>query len=829
MSARFSWLDVKLGVRMLFKHPALTVVGGLGMAVGIAISIGMSSFMLEMAYPDLPLDEGERIVALENRDNRINNENRLALHDFYTWRAELKSIEDVGAFRTLERNLIAVNETPELVKVAEMTAAGFRVARVPPLLGRYLQNEDESPNAAPVLVIGYDVWQTRFDGDEAVIGRQVKIGGVVHTIVGVMPQGFRWPENHQLWRPLRFNPLSIPRGQGPAIYIFGRLAPNVSMQQAQVELTSLGKRAAAEFPESNARLEPVVMPYVHSIVDIQGITLWEVSKMIMMTSLLLIVVALNVSVLVYARTATRQGEIAIRSALGASRWRVVGQLFAEALVLSLIAAGLGLLIAQFGIGIGQRIVDTELNNGRPFWTDFSMRGDVVVLSIVLAVLAAIIVGVLPGLQATGKRLQSDLRRLSGGTNARLGKTWTALIIIQVAIAVAALPVAVNTGWNALAEAATRPTFPADEFVTASLSPEGAVIVGPMASDSTYAPHAMRFGARLTELLQRLESDAAVAAVTYRGYLPGREAMVRVENRPAPEGTPAGHWVGASGIDVNFFRTFGVRLLAGRPFEPADFGNNATAVIVNQAFVQQVLGGENGVGERLRHVNDQERITGETTATVRWFEIVGVASDMYSNTADPEEVEPEVFYPIAPAQMGYADLALRLRPGTTLADVAPRLRQLTASVDPALRLGTVRSEADVDRQKQLAARLAGLGVSLVLISVFLLSAAGIYAMMSFTVTQRRREIGIRNALGARPRQVLREVFARAALQIVAGVVVGVILAAVLQRLTNGNMLQDRAFVILPALATTMAIVGLLAALGPVRRGLRVAPTEALRSE
>ncbi|NIQ51918.1 MAG: hypothetical protein GWN71_00090, partial [Gammaproteobacteria bacterium] len=191
-----SWIDVRLGIRMLIKHPALTLVGGLGLAVGIAISVGFYTFSAAFIYPRLPLDEGERVVALENRDVAVDNEERRSLHDFFTWREELGSVEDLAAFRTVDRNLFAGDGPPELVQVAEMTASGFRLARVPPLLGRYFVDEDEREGAPRVLVIGHGVWRNAFAGDSAVVGRDVRLGGVVHTVVGVMPEGFAFPENH---------------------------------------------------------------------------------------------------------------------------------------------------------------------------------------------------------------------------------------------------------------------------------------------------------------------------------------------------------------------------------------------------------------------------------------------------------------------------------------------------------------------------------------------------------------------------------------------------------------------------------------------------------
>ena len=810
-------LDLRLGLRMLVKHPGLALVGGLGMALGVAISVAFFSMMASLVYPRLPLEEGGRVVALENRDVEIDDEERRSLHDFVQWRGELKTVRELSAFRMVRRTL-ATGEGPlQPVEVAEMTAAGFQVARVPPLLGRYLVAEDEREGAPPVLVIGHRAWQRRFAGDPGVVGREVRIGGTVHTVVGVMPEGFAFPVNHQYWTPFRADPASYARRQGPALYIVGRLAPGVTMEEAQAELDVIGRRTAAAFPATHAKLRPMVMPYVQSVMDFQGgMSTWEMAGRQLMMSLLLVVVALNVAVLVYARTATRQGEIAVRSALGASRRRIVAQLFAEALVLSMAAAAAGLALASAGLRFGYGYTEMEMDATAPFWTDYGLRPATLLFTVALAVLAAVIVGVVPALQATGRRMQDGLRQL-GGTSMRLGRTWTALVVAQVAIAVAALPAAASLGLKAVLAGVTRPTYAAEELLGVRVAEDAEAPAGVGAA----AP-----GARLTELVRRLEAEPGVAGVTFRATLPGRGRLVRVEDVPAPTETPAGHEVSSVGVRPGYFEVFGARLLAGRGLGAADAGAEARAVVVSQAFARQVLGGGSALGRRIRHV--QGSAAAREAAPERWYEIVGVVDDLEANAADPREVTPVLYYPVAPAQATEATLAVRLR-GTAPMDFAPRLREVAAAVDPLLQLGTIRSMAETERVERRSARLAALVLAVVMASVFLLSAAGVSALMSFTVTRRRKEIGIRTALGARPMQVLRSVFARAAGQVALGVAVGVALAALLERLTPGALMDGRAALILPGLAVVMALVGLLAALGPARRGLRIQAMEALRAE
>lgn len=328
-AAEAARMDFKLGARMLAKYPGLSLIGGAGQAVGVAIGAGFFAFFYSFLYATLPVEGGERIVALENWDIDANDEMRRSMHDLVMWQREMKTVGEIGAFRTIARNLTFTGGPVEAVQVAQITAAGFNITRVAPLIGRAIVAADESAGASPIVVIGYDVWHSRLGGDASVLGRELRLGNVVHTIVGVMPEGYGFPVNHSYWIPLSTDAATIGPREGPDIFIFGRLRDGAAMAQAQAELSALGAQAASAFPLTHARLQPRVMPYAHPILDIQGITTRDFTALQSLISMLALIVAVNVGVLVYARTATRQREIAVRTALGASRRRIVGQLFIE--------------------------------------------------------------------------------------------------------------------------------------------------------------------------------------------------------------------------------------------------------------------------------------------------------------------------------------------------------------------------------------------------------------------------------------------------------------------------------------------------------------------
>jgi putative ABC transport system permease protein len=828
MTVGLSWLDVKLGLRMLRRYPGLTLVGGLGMAVAIAIGVTSFAFFYASMHPALPLDQGERIVGLENWDTSWNNQEDRIIHDFVAWRGELKSIEDLAAFRQVQRNMIGTGQPVEQVSVGEATASTFRLARVAPLLGRPLIESDERRGAPDVVVIGYGVWKNRFGSRPSVIGESVRLGATVHTIIGVMPEGFAFPAVERAWVPLRADPLDYERRRGPGIMVAGRLAPGATFETAQAELATLGARMVAAFPNSHDRLRPRVVRYTEMWFDDERRS--ELTILQFFISLLVVVVGINVATLVYARTATRHTEILVRSALGASRRRIVAQLFAEALVLSSVSAGLGLVIARFALAQAQYAAGRNVQfGGIPFWMTFNLSWGAVVYAMALAVLGAAIVGILPAINATGRRMHAALGQMSSGGGMRMGVTWTILIGLQIAIAVAVLPGAAHLSSESLRRLNSNPGFPAEQFLSARLLMERET---PRRVDS--AAYARAFDARYiagaAELTRRVKADPDIAAVTYASAIPGDEPenRVEIEGVPRPAQFAAGLRVKVLEIGADFFGVFDVAIVAGRPFHTTDRpgasperASASRGVIVNRTFVRAYLGDGNAVGRRVRLIRQSHG------TELPWQEIVGVASDLPANPIVGWETEARMY---RPSQLRENGTTLLVR--TKSADAGAygaRLQQIAAAVDPTLRLTRMAPLGEFYRQWQSALYWGALATTLVTGCVVVLSAAGIYALMSMTVTRRRKEIGIRVALGADRARILRAIFSRAAAQLASGVAVGMLLSVLIDRAFNGDFMGGQSAVLLPVVSIFMMGVGLLAALGPARRGLRIQPTEALRDQ
>ena len=836
---RVSWLDFKLGFRMLAKYPGITIIGGLAMAFAIWMGAATFELVTQILNPRLPLPGGDRIVALRNWDAATNRAELKSLHDFTEWRTELRSIEELGAYRTVERNLITSDGTAGPVQVAEMSAAGFGVARVPALLGRPVLEADERPDATPVLVLGHDVWRLRFDADSGIIGRPVRLGHTMHTIVGVMPEGFSFPVTHNLWVPLRMRALDFARRQGPSINVFGRLARGVSLDEANAELATVGRQASAAFPETHAQLRPQVMPYAKSVIDVSGIAAVAVMSANIPLIMLLVLICGNVALLMFARAATREGEIVVRSALGASRSRIVMQLFAEALVLGALAAAIGLAAASYGVSWVMNVVGAEMLEGAelPFWFQARLSASTVLYALLLTLVAAIIAGVTPALKVTrsmGTRLKEAG---AGGGGLRFGGVWTVVIVSQVALTVAFPVVAMMVRRDSVQVETADLGIPAAEYLTVRMEmdrepPPGAP------PDTSRAAFGERFRKTTEELERVLESDPAIIGVTYADRLPGMYHPYRLvevdEGGSAPLNPqwPA-YRVSQIHIDPEYFATVEAPILLGRDFHSGDLVDSARVAVVNESFVRLVLGGRNPIGRHLRYVHFEESERDDDMRVGPWFEIVGVVPDMgtlvgASTTGDPKIAG--IYHPSMPAMPATSRatrLAVHVR-GDPMA-VAPRVRAAAMQVDPGLRLYDLMLLEDVTAG-ELEFLAFWFRISMMVSAMALiLSLAGIYAVMAFTVSRRTREIGIRIALGADRWRVMVAIFRRPVIQVAFGVLAGAALVTFLAFSIEGGKLTAKSVAMIFVYVLVMMSICMLACIVPTRRALSVEPTEALKAE
>ena len=794
-------LDIRLGMRMLRKSWGLTLVGGMAMAITIGLGTTIFNVWDTFAGTRLPLDEGDRVVALQSFDKvsqRVHTATPLA--DFERWRERVKSVERVSAMRSIDPAVLTHEGEIGPVRAAEMTASAFQLARVQPLLGRALIDQDERAGADPVAVIGYQLWRSAFSSDPAVLGQRIQIADTPHTIVGVMPDQFRFPLNQSLWVPLRTD-LNRETHSGSDVFVFGRLVPGATLEGAQSELATIGLLPHVAALQTTPSLQARVVPYAAGFFpDVQANS-WARGLIFLLGALFLIPPCANIAILIYARTVTRREEFAARTALGASRGRIMMQVFVEALVLAAGAGVVGFLFArQFSLRLSQIVMPMLRPENLPFWMDFAPSALTVLFAAGLCVVAAAMAGGVPAFHATGRWRRSGFAGLGTRGSARLGKTWIALLAAQVALTLAILPSAAEMIWGILRPTIVGPGLPVEEFLTASLIMEG---------DTS------RFDTLKGEAVRQLIAQPGITGVTASSVKLMEEpaARIEVEGRDALDDDAR-----FNVVDDQFFRVFGARFLAGRGFEARDFQPGSASMIVNRSFVTEILGDGNGLGLRVRYSTIEDST--QTLPSPGWHEIVGVVEDVPGNNDGPM-----MFYPMT---MPVHPVSLTIRAASGVGPASDRLRVVIAGLDPQLRVGRLKSLDEMYWQRRSLDHTFGFVLGSVVVTVVLFSMAGMYTLMAFIVAQRWREIGVRSALGAQPSRLIVGIFGRALVPLMIGAVVGCAVALRLHSWIPIDEAGGRSIpFIVPLSAVLMILVGLVAVAGPARRAIRIDPTESLK--
>lgn len=815
-SLRFSMLDLRLGGRMLVKHPALTVIATI--AVGFAVAVGTVGFEIakQALWPTIPLPDGNAIVALRNWNAADNAEVPASRRDYELWRDGLSAITDLSAVEVEERSIAIGAGTGQPETVANVTASTFALTRVPALMGRTLLEADERSGADEVVVVGYDFWKNRLDSAADAVGRVIRISGTPVTIVGVMPRGYGFPERNEVWRPLHLE--RIPEASPSLSYVFGRLAPGHAREEATAQAAAIGARAATMFPETreHVRLQVLSLP--------DAVSFWPDEAALVIASLNVFLVLLaallcgNVAMLLFARAVSRERELLVRAALGASRGRLIMQLFAEALVLCAVGAVVGLMVARFVLAATWTMIDGQ-SGPLPFWIDTSLSTTTILYAAGLTLFAAAIAGVVPAVKVTLGGAAGRLRAASsGGGGLQFGGVWTVVIVAQIALTTV-LPVPL-LGVGADVMRKIPAGFPAEAFLTATLAIDrfdGITASG----DTVPAVRAERLETRYRALADRLRQEPGVLDVTFADQMPLMRTRWRgIEMDPGPaaehsERCVGGYCAGVVSVDPRFFDVVGAPVIRGRALTTADAEYRTRAVLVNEFFVDSVMAGRNPIGRQFRFAR-----AGEAEL---WYDIVGVVPDLGVKRDMVDFGRARIFQATLPKETDPLRVAIHVMGDPQL--FAGRLRELAQATDPALRVIDPKPMPRLAESQD--AFWLGLLISLTSVTL-ILSLAGVYAVTAFAVARRTREIGVRVALGAQPLRVLTTLFRRPLGQIALGIGVGAILAL---GLANNDLsdvhLDDFGMTAVFALSTIVCCA--LACIVPARRALRIQPTEALRDE
>jgi putative ABC transport system permease protein len=822
----FSAVDVKLGARMLLKHPLMTLVSVVSLAVGIPVGLAPMAMIDAMEAP-LPVHQGDRVLGLRYWNREQSQAVSGSEYDYALWREELRSFKGLGAVRIADYNVDSGTGMGGPIAGAEVTASTFPVLQTAPLLGRALTPADEAIGGPNVVVLGYDLWQSRFGGDRGVVNRTVRIGGVVHTVVGVMPKGFLFPIHEEMWLPLRQRPAGEP-GRGAALQVFGRLADGATPEKAEAELAVVRQRMSAQFPDVYKFLNAEAVPFAIAMQgsprggwrSLPGTWLIDFGAVV-----LLMVACANVGLLIFARTAGRSAELSMRAALGADRTRIVAQVFIEVLVLAVVSTVVGLLLIEL---LSNRLLATmwsPASGGLPWWIDVGVTPGMVVKALLLAVFSAALSSILPTLRVTGSRMQDSIRRAGAtGSGTRLGPISSALIVVDMAMAVAVVGLLVGVSQRMANITRGEADFPADQFLSAEVA-----LSDPAPSMEADTAAAAAWAARIAPiqrtLVERLQAESGVRGVAVANVLPRMDhgfGLAEVQG-----GTPGDRFgaydVDVARVDPGFFAGLGQPVVAGRDFNVADLQGDRRAVIVNRTFAERTLGGKSPVGRRFRYRSPMNGDPGP------WYEIVGMVPDLATNLMEPQH-GLGVYHPAAPGEIYPIRLAIHLGPNPTT--FAPRLRDLAGRVDPAVIVTRTEPLDKVFPEGWYMLVWLRIGWSVFVGVLLALAISGMYTMMALSVAQRTREIGIRTALGAPRGHVVATIGRRAAIQLGIGALIGIPLAGLVYFRVQAQYDTTAPSAVVVALVpgvTAMLLIGLLACTAPLLRALRIMPTEAMRAE
>ncbi len=817
------WQDIRYGARMLLKNPGITFVVILALALGIGANTAIFSVVNSVLLRPLPYHEAERLVFLNER-SQVMDGMSISYPNFTDWRNQNQVFEKLGVYNRNSYNLTGAGEA-ERIPTAQVSADLFSALRVNAALGRLFTNEEDQPGGPPVVVLSHGLWQRRFGGQADIINQSLILNGKSYTVIGVMPEAFLYPSRIEMWVPvgqLSGDPNWQERGNHPGLYGVARLKPGVTIEQAQADMENIAVNLEKQYPESNSgnrvRIRPLLEVYVSD-------ARWALWVLFGAVAFVLLIACANIANLLLARATARQKEMAIRAAVGAGRGRIARQLLTESVLLALIGGALGLLIAYWGIQFILYISPDAIPRAREIGLDLRVLGFTVGLSF----LTGVLFGLAPALQSSEVDVHETLKETGRGTT---GRRWlrSSLVVGEVATTMILL-----IGAGLMIRSFYRLQNVDPGFSYAQLTSFTVAL-----PQRKYAAEVQRseFFGRLIENLRSLPGVQTVAAAS---GLPlgnnGWQTSFIVEGRPVPppHETPL---MEACTVTPDYFRAMGIPLLRGRYFTEHDNRSflagrdlsklnegermiaGVNAIIIDQEFARRYWPNEEAIGKQIRFGsdNDAPRLT-----------VVGVVGRVKMEGLTQDSNRVQGYFPYA--QLPFSGMTVIVKSSGDPNQLVAGARQQVKVVDLDQPIYNVRTMEDIRSESIASERL-----NLTLFSIFagialVLAVVGIYGVMSYSVTQRTHEIGIRMAIGAQPRDVFRMVLGQGMTLAVIGVVLGLIGAFALTRfmetmLFNVPPTDPATFVVISAL---LIVVALLACYLPGRRATKVEPVVSLRYE
>jgi predicted permease len=804
--------DVRSGIRMLVKYPTLSLVALITLGLGIGLSTTVFCVVNGGLFKGLPFQDADRIVAVVATNPAQNQPRRpISTQDFAIWRERQTSFELFGAFGVTPINLSTEEGRPERFTAGELSVAAFEVLGVQPVLGRGFREGDDRPGAEPVMLLSWELWQQRYGGSPGIVGITIRAGGVQRTVIGVMPEKFMFPFREALWVPLAIDPLANPRGQGPSYQVVAKLKRGVSLSEAKSQAVVIASQLEQEFPATNKGLGADVMPYTELAL---GPEIYSLLYTMLGAGIgVLLIACVNVSNLLVARASLRQREVAVRIALGAGRGRVVRQHLTEVLVLSTAGAAVGIVLSIFGM---RWFTQALAVNPPPFWVTFELDYRVMFFVLGLVVLSSLFAGGLPAMHAArvtaGSALKDDSR---SSTSAKLGMFSSGLVVAELAVSCGLL-IAAGLMIKSVVQLKTLPMpFAIENILTARIDLPRESYPDPAASIRFYE-----------QLLPRLREAPGVKAATLSDGLPAAgNGVIPVQIEGKAYAQQSDYPLAREGIvTAGYFETFQTEIGRGREFTPADNAAGQPVAIINESFARVHYPGIDPIGHQMKRILPN--------STEPWLTIVGVVPDLIMQGIGNNNASPVGYYiPIAQSDVGNGVRVAVRTTGGSMAAAAAAIRLAVSSLDPDLAIYEINTlRWVIDRQTWYYTVFGTFFMSFGFSALFL-AAAGLFGVMSFAVTQRTREMGVRSALGARGVQLVLLIMRRSVLQLAIGLLLGLGLAL----LASGALqpvlykVDPRDTAVFAAVIATLAVAGLTASFLPARRVTKIDPVLALATE
>ncbi|MGO8792319.1 MAG: ADOP family duplicated permease [Terriglobia bacterium] len=800
--------DVRYGLRQLRRNPGFTVVTVLTLALGIGANTGIFSLIDAIVLRPLPYPEADRLVAL-HEGNRKGDEYSLSWLDFVDWRNQSRSFSAMAAMQGGTTTLTGAG-TAERLQTLKVSAAFFSILGVHPLLGRDFLDSDDRPGASPVAILSNAVWAQRFGADPHVIGRTIEMDGMAGTVIGVLRADFRFLYSADIYWPIgTIANAQGGRGNHPGIMAIGKLRPEVSMARARGEMSAIARRLEQAYPSSNDGIIPRLRPFAELVTAPAQrtlLTLWGA------VGFLLLIACANVANLLLARAATREREMTIRVALGARRGRLITQLLTESGLLALCGAAAGCVIAIALLPLVLRLLPMELRQFVHVGINLRILG----FSLLLTFLTTVLFGIIPAYRISSRQpdlaLRTGLRASSAGFQKLSLRSF--LVTVQIALALVLL-----AGAGLLIQSLVRldrvnPGFRTDGVLAARLN-----------LPRNRYPHIPQQTAFVDRMLERIDSIPGVLSASGSYCLPLDvhgcwSSVFVVEGRPVPrtEDLLSSNF---NGIEPGYLKTMGIPLVRGRDFAEEDGPGSPMVLLVNEAFARKYFPHEDPLGKRIK----QDFPEGKTP----YATIVGVIGDARRDQLD-QAAAPEAFEALRQMGPDYMNLVVRTALPNQLSAV-PALRRALAELDPDVPLFDVRG-----MNYYVAEQTAGRRFPMLLLAAFagiamLLAIVGLYGLLSFLVTQRTKELGVRLALGAQRREITVMVMSQGLRLVAAGLIVGLGGAWALTRFLAALLFATQpndawTFV---AVSCLLAVVAAMGCWLPARRAAAVDPMVALRYE